>query len=204
MFKNLPQSSFASRSLFFQPTNGFLLVAVLLLGGCSLGHQKGSVVPGTAISQTSDKGASEKSPVFYVHGEYYVERLPEDGRGINRLIVDDLRKRGLRAATGQPGLVPNETNVIITYQDRWMWDMSMYMIRLNIQLKTTDGDLLASGESYRTSMIRKSPEFMIGEILNEIFEEVDPALVMPEEEKETKTMRKTKYGGNQTNDEYRL
>ncbi|WOO42315.1 hypothetical protein [Rubellicoccus peritrichatus] len=191
-------------NLSIRPFCALFSIFALLLGGCSLGHQKGSVVPGTAITSSSGVNTSTGGPTFQVNGEYYVERLPADGRGINRQIVDALRKRGLKAATGEAGQLPVGTDVVVTYQDRWMWDYTMYMIRLNIQLKTVDGELLASGESYRTGMIRKPPEFMIDEILNEIFEEVDPALVVPQEEPEKKALRKKKSGKNEINDDYRF
>ncbi len=179
------------------------LIPLFLLGGC-LGHQKGSVVPGTQISTAVGESAPADAPVFAVRGNYYVEQLPQDGRGINERIVDCLRERGLKAATGEAGQAPENTDVVVTYQDRWMWDMTMYMIRLNIQMKTPGGDLLASGESYRTSAIRKPPTYMINETLNEIYDEVDPSLVVEIPEEETKTIRRGKQGSSQYNDEYRF
>lgn len=179
-----------------------LILITLLLGGC-LGHQKGSVVPGTAVSGPMGSVVETGGPTFEVHGNYYVEMLPSDGRSVNELIVDQLRARGLKAATGAAGMAPDNTDVIVSYQDRWMWDMTMYMIRLNIQFKSPNGDLLASGESYRTSMIRKPPEYMVDEIFNEIFEEVDPSLVVELPVEEAKITRRSRQGTNQSSDGYK-
>lgn len=180
----------------------FLLLPLLVLGGC-LGHQKGSVVPGTQIANTVSESSTD-APVFPVRGNYYVEKLPQDGRGVNQMIVDCLRERGLKAATGEAGQVPEHTDIIVSYQDRWMWDMTMYMIRLNIQMKTPSGDLLASGESYRTSAIRKPPEYMINEILNEIYDAADPSLVVEMPQEENKPIRRSRQGNSSYNDEYRF
>jgi len=63
-------------------------------------------------------------------------------------------------------------DAIVTYVDRWMWDLTMYMIRLNIQVR--DGKsraILASAESYRPSLERRSTEDMVAETLDAIFKQ---------------------------------
>lgn len=96
------------------------------------------------------------------------------------MIADNLALRNLRSTTGEAGMSPEGVDIIVTYQDRWTWDMAMYMTRLNVQFKDAkDGDLLASGESYRTSLVRKSPEDMVDEVLDKIFEKIDQKLVTP-------------------------
>lgn len=141
------------------------LVIVFLFGAGCASQQRGSVVPGVAIKKDQ---------------LYFVERLPKDGRGINKMIADNLALRNLRSTTGEAGMSPEGVDIIVTYQDRWTWDMAMYMTRLNVQFKDAkDGDLLASGESYRTSLVRKSPEDMVDEVLDKIFEKIDQKLVTP-------------------------
>ena len=85
-----------------------------------------------------------------------------------KVISDRLNAMGYQSTYGAS--TPKETDSIVTYQDRWMWDITMYMIRLTIQIR--DGKsraILASAESYRPSLERKSPEGMAEEVLTEIF-----------------------------------
>jgi len=57
-------------------------------------------------------------------------------------------------------------DAIITYQDRWAWDITMYMIRLNIQVRDgKSGDIMASAESMRPSLERLDPPEMVKEVL---------------------------------------
>ena len=133
----------------------FLLActAVLLVSGCA--KLTASVPPGTELSKLRS---------------FYVVRLPPDNRGINQLIREDLATRGLEATTGPDTARPNAVDVIVTYEDRWMWDIAMYMLSLNITLRHPETNtLLASGQSYRPSLERKEPREMVKEVLDEIF-----------------------------------
>jgi hypothetical protein len=51
-----------------------------------------------------------------------------------------------------------------------MWDITMYMLQLSIQIRDgKDRTVLATGQSLRPSLVRKSPEGMVEEVLGEIF-----------------------------------
>jgi hypothetical protein len=61
-------------------------------------------------------------------------------------------------------------DAVVTYQDRWMWDITMYMIKLDIQVHDgKSGAILANGEAMRPSLQRKSPEGMVEEVVGVIF-----------------------------------
>ena len=101
---------------------------------------------------------------------FYVIRLVQDERGINQLIRNDLATRGLEATTGPESARPQAVDVIVTYEDRWMWDITMYMLSLNISFRNPETNtFLASGQSYRPSLERKEPREMVKEVLDEIF-----------------------------------
>ena len=101
---------------------------------------------------------------------FYVVRHERDGRGINELIRNDLATRGVTATTGPESARPTTVDTIVTYEDRWMWDMTMYMLSLNISFRDgTNNALLASGQSYRPSLERKEPPAVVKEVLDEIF-----------------------------------
>lgn len=100
----------------------------------------------------------------------YVVRVPEDERGIEKLIAARLTKMGYQASSGDAPKPAEQVDAIVTYQDRWMWDITMYMIKLDIQIHDgTSGAILAKGEVMRPSLQRKSPEGMVEETLGAIF-----------------------------------
>jgi len=102
--------------------------------------------------------------------KFYVVKFQPDGRGINMLIRDELQVMGFEAMTGPENEVPEDAEAIVTYRDNWMWDITMYMIKLKILIHNPETQrLLATGRSYHTSLTRKSPEEMVSEVLSNIF-----------------------------------
>ena len=97
---------------------------------------------------------------------FYVQRLPADTRGIEKIIADRLNMMGYKASSGDADKPQGDVDAIVTYQDKWMWDITMYMIKLDIQIRDgKSGLILATGESMRPSLERKSPEGMVEEVL---------------------------------------
>ena len=74
--------------------------------------------------------------------------------------------------TGPEAAAPAAVDAVVTYRDKWMWDITMYMIELSITLRNPENDYpLAVGNSYHTSLTRLSPEEMVKEVLANIFAE---------------------------------
>ncbi len=65
-------------------------------------------------------------------------------------------------------------DAIITYRDKWMWDLTMYMIELTVTVRDKNSDFpLATGNSMHTSLTRKSEEEMVDEVLTNLFTKVE-------------------------------
>ncbi len=130
------------------------LAAVLVLsGGCST--LQATKAPGTDLSRLKT---------------FHVQRLAADTRGIEQIIAQELTKRGFVASFGLEETPSTPVDAIVTYQDKWMWDITMYMIQLTVQVRDgKDRTVLATGQSYRPSLVRKSPEGMVEEVLAEVF-----------------------------------
>ncbi|MAE67004.1 MAG: hypothetical protein CMJ18_22315 [Phycisphaeraceae bacterium] len=63
--------------------------------------------------------------------------------------------------------MPENVDVKVTYQAKWMWDMTLSLLDLEIQFVDPDtGGILAEGRSYRPSLQRKKPAFMAREVLS--------------------------------------
>jgi hypothetical protein len=127
-----------------------LLALLTLLHGCAVNRATATV------DQTTDLSTLKV---------FYVKKYSEDTRDTNVIIKDKLVEMGFQVSE-------TETNVdaIVTYVDKWFWDITMYMLELTISLRDPKTDFpLATGNSYHTSMTRKSPEGMVDEVLTNIF-----------------------------------
>ncbi|MDH3547717.1 MAG: hypothetical protein OEQ16_00035 [Gammaproteobacteria bacterium] len=124
------------------------------LAGCAINRATGTFDPGQDIVN---------SDVFYV------ERFNPDNRELHKLIADNLSTRGYKATFGEEGSAPDDATIVVTYVDKWMWDITMYLIELTITLRDPEsGAAIGSGNSYHTSLSRLSPEQMVDEVLTNI------------------------------------
>ena len=63
-----------------------------------------------------------------------------------------------------------EVDALVTFKDRWAWDITTYMVELTIVIREPKTEFpLATGNSLHTSLTRKSPQEMVDEVLNNIF-----------------------------------
>ena len=137
-------------------TNFVLVVVFVALAGCSVNRATGNFDPGMDLSQTD---------------VFYVERFDPDNRGIEKIIADNLSVRGYKATFGEEGLAPDDATMVVTYVDKWMWDITMYMIELTITFRDPETRAaVGSGNSYHTSLTRLSPEEMVAEVIDNILE----------------------------------
>lgn len=134
--------------------NLILLIFVsLIASGCAINRATATVKP------TADLSAIES---------IYVTRFASDERGINKLIANKLEQLGFIVETGI--VAPSNVDAVVTYKDKWMWDFTMYMLELTITIRDPKNNFpLASGNSYHTSLTRKSPEEMVDEVIGNIF-----------------------------------
>jgi len=133
-----------------------VLVIIIFISGCAT--LSSSITPDTDLTKFKT---------------YYVLRHDRDKRHIDKIIQSELAKLGISATSGLEASKPKKFDVLVTYEDRWMWDITNYMINLTITLLDAKNNvLLASGQSYRPSLERKEPAFMVKEILDSIFKKV--------------------------------
>jgi hypothetical protein len=131
----------------------------------------GMVLPMLMVSACATNNATRAPDVNLSKLKtFYVVRVPEDERGIEKLIAARLTKMGYQCTSGDAPKPAEPVDAIVTYQDRWMWDITMYMIKLDIQIHDgAAGAILAKGEVTRPSLQRKAPEGMVEETLGVIF-----------------------------------
>ena len=133
------------------------LLLVLLLSGCVSTSLTSDVDPQTDLQSLQS---------------FLVLKFEPDRRGIEHMIATELKARGLKADAAVVRPEEVTADAVVTYVDKWMWDMTNYMIELTIELHDPKTDyLLATARSYRTSLARKSPEEMVAEVLGKLFDE---------------------------------
>lgn len=137
-------------------TMALLAAALVVLTGCYIQYTNSRVLPDSVLSQ-------EKT--------YYVVRHERDTRQIDLIIAKEMKAMGLHKTTsGIERDMPAGTDVVVLYEDRWMWDMTNYLLMLKVQFRDASSNLLiARGQSVRTSLVRKSVEEMVQETLVAIF-----------------------------------
>lgn len=141
---------------------GATLLVIFAFGsmvGCAHDRATASLTPGTDISKAKS---------------FYVVKDSEDGRRLDELIKSNLVKRGYQATNGPAMKLPYKSDAVLTYVDKWFWDITMVMSELTITLRNPNsGFPMAVGNFLQTSLNRKSPEEVIDVVLTSIFSETN-------------------------------
>lgn len=124
-----------------------------LTTGCAVNRATGSVDPSANLSALKTM---------------YVKKTADDDNTYT-LIADKLRSKGLTVTTGSDA-APGNVDAVVTYIDKWMWDITMYMLELTITIRDPKTDFpLATGNSFHTSLTRLSPKEMVNEVVDNIY-----------------------------------
>jgi len=131
-----------------------VLALLLSVAGCA-NRATGSLTPGASLAGIKD---------------YYVVHQPKDTHGLDQMIRDRLVKMGYTAKIGEEHAPPYQADAVVTYVDKWQWDITMYLLELTVTIRNpTNNYPLATGNSFHTSMTRKSPQEMVDEVMTNIF-----------------------------------
>lgn len=134
------------------------LLIVTLFSGCAITGSTAKLVPNSSV---------ESKKLFYVI------QLKTDKRNLSEIIATTLQQKGFNAISGKYENRPENVDVLVTYEDRWMWDISNYMIQLDMQFRDArDMYPFVAGETIRTSLARKTSEGMILETIETMLEKM--------------------------------
>jgi hypothetical protein len=134
-----------------------LLIAVVavsvLASGCAVNRATATVDPSANL---------DKLRVVQV------KKLGGEDGSIQELVAGNLRKRGLEVVDdGKPS---ERVDAVVTYVDKWWWDITMYLMELTVTVRDPKSDFpLATGNSLHTSLTRLSPPEMVDEVVGNIF-----------------------------------
>lgn len=100
---------------------------------------------------------------------FYVRKHSEDDYKVGEDIAAQLQSMGFRASVGSSQSAPGKVDGVITYTDKWFWDITMYMLSLDVQLREPGSDMvLANAMTVRSSLVRKSQKEMIRETITKL------------------------------------
>ena len=139
----------------------FVICSLLVVQGCSVNRATATLAPGADLDRIRN---------------VYVVKEAGDDNSIDELMKTQLTRMGYTATNGPELPLPYKADAVLTYVDRWMWDITMYMMELTVHVRNPETNAsLAVGNSYHTSLSRKSPVEMVEEVLNNIFKNPKPA-----------------------------
>jgi hypothetical protein len=128
------------------------------------------IVPIILSSCTSLK--TELTPGASLAGKnlFYVERHPEEDWGFHQMIADEMCMMGHTASAGEPHQGPAGIDAIVTYDDKWSWDLSPWMYGLDLRvLDAKTRSLIVKTSNRRGSLFRRNPKQMAQETLRATF-----------------------------------
>jgi hypothetical protein len=103
---------------------------------------------------------------FYVRND---SEDQEDKQPLAADLVSELNSLGYKATTGSSQRPPSKVDAVISFSDQWMWDITMYMLSLELQLREPGSDtVFATAKTVRTSLVRKSQKEMVRETLSKL------------------------------------
>jgi hypothetical protein len=125
----------------------------LLAAGCAVNRATATVDPKTDLSKIKALSVIPYDP---------------SAKEVAQLIERKLSSMGYQVIP--PENKQAEVDAVATFKDKWMWDITTYMIELTIVIREPKTEYaLATGNSFHTSLTRKSPEGMVDEVLTNIF-----------------------------------
>ena len=122
------------------------------------------------VGCVTNRQGQQMPPDMY-QSEFYVERQPQDGRNLQENIANILRDRGFNVSHGEQGQAPENADYIVSYIDKWYWDMRMYLMSLRIEVRDRSTDhIVAYGESMQSSLaaMGKTHDDIINTALDEM------------------------------------
>ena len=128
-----------------------LFLLLFLVTGCS--QVSGSTTPGVTLSR---------------YRTFYIVR--DKQTDATDAMQKALSMRGFIVTTGPESSLPAGTDCKVLVRDHWTWDMTMYLLELQVDvLDPRTGALYAQGRSYHPSLERKDAETMANEVVEKIF-----------------------------------
>ena len=103
---------------------------------------------------------------------YFVVRHEKDERDLASIVVEALRERGIEARAGSLAEATPDVDFILTYSDRWSWDMRMFLALFRLEVRSPHFRELHFVESAQSSLaaLGKKYEAIVERSVDELFD----------------------------------
>ena len=126
------------------------LAALVSTTGCAVNRAESTLM--------ADADLSHVKTIYVVHNDASKHDVDKDLKAA-------FEKRGYAVTTGPAQKPPYAQDAVVTYVDKWMWDLTMYMIELNVTMRNPANEFpMATAHSIHTSLTRKSQAEMADEV----------------------------------------
>lgn len=127
-----------------------VLVALATTTGCAVNRAESTLMAGADLTKVKT--------LYIVHSDASKHDVDKDLKAA-------FEKRGYVVTTGPALTPPYAQDAVVTYIDKWMWDLTMYMLELTVTVRSPVNDFpLATAHSIHTSLSRKSQAEMADEV----------------------------------------
>jgi hypothetical protein len=105
------------------------------------------------------------------HRRIWVEQRLNDNLGVGRKLAAELTALGYEADVGPLTMMPENAQLIVTYDAREEWDFRAYLIELNVSVRPVkDYNVIVSTARYfHPGVTKKSSDAMIHELMVKLF-----------------------------------
>jgi len=137
---------------------GLLVLSTVLFAGCSSYEAR----------PAGPKVASQKS-IFILSNS-------NDNNFLAEQIVSALKSRGYDSSCGPLTMMPDDTQVLVTYEDHWTWDFGDHLAYLQIIARDRRTNQVYGNAVFRAKIpTKKSIPKIIGELIDRILTDAKSA-----------------------------
>jgi hypothetical protein len=115
--------------------------------------------------------SSGRPPDLFTLRTFYVAKPEADTRDINRLIVAELRRKGLETTTGPAGETPKTIDAVVTYEAVWTTDATGRLDQLTARIVAPGSERVLATATFRQAAhaASKTPDDMVAEVVTAMF-----------------------------------
>lgn len=105
------------------------------------------------------------------HRRVWVEQRLNDNLGVGRKLAAELTALGYTAEVGHLTMMPENTELIVTYDAREEWDFRAYLIELNVSVRPVKdyNVIISTARYFHPGVTKKSSDAMIHELMVKLF-----------------------------------
>ncbi len=92
-----------------------------------------------------------------------------DNHGLDRQIVTLLKARGFEADSGPQTMMPEDTQLVITYQDNWAWDFGDHLVGLQLSAREPKDNFPFANARFTAKIPKhRTPEAIVTDLLGQL------------------------------------